>query len=104
EGKPLAGMADPAGNHLFVGFVDLVKKQGAGFYGYLWPKPGFDKPVSKISYVRGFEPWGWIIGTGIYLDDVDAVFRQNALTYGLICLAVFVVVLLGAFFIGRSVT
>ena len=36
--------------------------------------------MAKISYVKGFEPWGWLVGTGIYLDDVDAVFRQDAMT------------------------
>lgn len=104
DGKNLAGMKDPSGNALFIGFVDVVNKQGAGFYSYLWPKPGFEQPVAKISYVKGFAPWGWIIGTGIYLDDVDAVFRQDAMTFGLVCLAVFVLVLGASFVIGRSVT
>jgi methyl-accepting chemotaxis protein len=104
DGKDLSGMKDPAGNALFMGFVDVVNKHGAGFYGYLWPKPGFDQPVGKISYVKGFAPWGWIIGTGIYLDDVDAAFRQNAMTFAYICLAVLVVVLGASFLIGRSVT
>ncbi len=104
DGKELGDMKDPAGNHLFTGFVDVVKSQGAGFYSYLWPKPGFDKPVPKISYVKGFAPWGWIIGTGIYLDDVDAVFWQTAEMFALICGAVFVVVLIGSVLIGRSIT
>jgi methyl-accepting chemotaxis protein len=89
DGKDLGEMKDPSGNRLFMGFVDVVNKQGAGFYSYLWPKPGFEQPVAKISYVKGFAPWGWIIGTGIYLDDVDAVFRQTAMTFALVCLAVF---------------
>ena len=104
DGKDLSGMKDPAGNALFMGFVDVVKQQGAGFYGYLWPKPGFEQPVPKISFVKGFAPWGWIIGTGIYLDDVDAVFRQTAMTFAIVCLAVFVLVLACSFFIGRSFT
>lgn len=104
DGTDLSRMEDPAGNRLFVGFVDVVKKQGAGFYSYLWPKPGFDKPVPKISYVRGFEPWGWVIGTGIYLDDVAAVFNRTAVTFALVCAGVFVVALICAVFIGRSVT
>ncbi|HLZ04697.1 MAG TPA: cache domain-containing protein [Bradyrhizobium sp.] len=104
DGKELGNMKDPAGNRLFKGFVDLVKSQGEGFYSYLWPKPGFDKPVPKISYVKGFAPWGWIIGTGIYLDDVDAVFWQNALMFGLVSLIVFAAVLASAIIIGRSVT
>ncbi len=104
EGKNLAEMKDPSGNPLFMGFVDVVKKQGEGFYGYLWPKPGFDQPVPKISYVKGFAPWGWIIGTGIYLDDVDAAFHQNALMFALVSLIVFALVLVGSIIIGRSVT
>jgi methyl-accepting chemotaxis protein len=104
DGKELGEMKDPTGNRLFQGFVDVVKAQGAGFYSYLWPKPGFEQPVSKISYVKGFAPWGWIIGTGIYLDDVDAVFKQTAQMFALVCLAVFALVLISAFFIGRSVT
>ena len=54
--------------------------------------------------MKGFAPWGWIIGTGIYLDDVDAVFRQNAMTFGLDLSGVLVIVLGCSFVIGRSVT
>jgi methyl-accepting chemotaxis protein len=104
DGKDLSTMQDPSGNQLFNGFVDVVKRQGAGFYSYLWPKPGFEQPVPKVSYVKGFEPWGWIIGTGIYLDDVAAVFNQMAMSFVQICAAVFVIVLMSAVFIGRSVT
>jgi methyl-accepting chemotaxis protein len=103
DGKDLGEMKDPSGNRLFIGFVDVVKSQGAGFYSYLWPKPGFEQPVSKISYVKGFAPWGWIIGTGIYLDDVDAIFRQNAMMFGVMALIVFAVVLLASIIISRSV-
>jgi methyl-accepting chemotaxis protein len=78
DGKDLSEYADPEGNKLFVNFVNIVKKQNAGFVHYLWPKPGVQKPVRKVSYVKGFAPWGWIIGSGIYLDDVDAVFWGEA--------------------------
>jgi methyl-accepting chemotaxis protein len=82
DGKDLAKNADPSGKLLFVAFVDTVKTKGEGFVDYLWPKPGFDKPVSKISYVKGFAPWGWVIGSGIYLDDVSAAFWSKAMTSG----------------------
>ena len=104
DGKDLGEMKDPAGNRLFVGFVDVVKSHGAGFYSYLWPKPGHEQPVPKISYVKGFAPWGWIIGTGIYLDDVAAVFRQTAMMFGIMALIVFAVVLIASVIISRSVT
>ena len=104
DGKDLAENKDPSGNRLFIGFVEVVKKNGAGFYAYLWPKPGFEQPVSKISYVKGFAPWGWIIGTGIYLDDVDAMFRQTAMMFGIVALILMACVLIASVIIGRSVT
>ncbi|MBS1159378.1 MAG: methyl-accepting chemotaxis protein [Proteobacteria bacterium] len=80
DGKKLDQLKDKNGKLLFVAFNDMVKKNGAGFVDYLWPKPGSEEGVPKISYVKGFEPWGWVIGSGIYIDDVDAKFRSDAIT------------------------
>ena len=80
EGKDLAGFKDPAGKPLFLAMVDVVKRQGEGFVDYLWPKPGEAAPVAKTSYVKGFAPWGWIIGSGIYVDDVTKAFWSLART------------------------
>ncbi|MBP1851198.1 methyl-accepting chemotaxis protein [Rhizobium halophytocola] len=87
-GKDLTDMADPNGKHLFVEFVNVVKAQGEGFVDYYWPKPGFDAPVAKQSHVIGFKPWGWIVGTGLYSDDLEALFLQKAkLSLIFICVA-----------------
>jgi len=80
EGKDMSQLKDANGKVLFVEFVNAVKKDGAGYVDYLWPKPGFDKPVEKISYVKGFAPWGWIVGSGIYIDDVGAIFWQRVMS------------------------
>lgn len=77
DGKDVSELKDPTGKRLFVEFVETVKRNGAGLVAYMWPKPGFSAPVEKVSYVKGFEPWGWIIGSGIYLDDVDAIFWDS---------------------------
>lgn len=79
DGKDLSDFKDNNGKRIFVEFSDVVKKNGAGFVDYVWPKPGFKEEVPKISYVKGSESWGWVIGSGIYIDDVDALFMQNAL-------------------------
>ncbi|HEX6735797.1 MAG TPA: methyl-accepting chemotaxis protein [Azonexus sp.] len=79
EGKKLDQLKDKNGKFLFREFNDVVKSKGAGFVDYLWPKPGAEDGVPKISYVMGFQPWGWVVGSGIYVDDVDARFRQDAL-------------------------
>ncbi len=90
DGNDLSDYRDPEGNRLFVGFVEIVRKSNAGFAQYLWPKPGKEKPVRKISYVKGFAPWGWIIGSGIYVDDVDTAF-WSAVRVDLAVLAVIVI-------------
>ena len=71
DGQNLAAVKDPDGKPLFIEMVNVAKKDGAGLVDYKWPKPGHDTPVPKLSYVKLFEPWGWIVGTGIYLDDVE---------------------------------
>ena len=87
NGKDLTANKDPNGKHLFVEFVRTVKASGAGFVPYLWPKPGSDKPVEKISYVKGFTPWGWVIGSGVYIDTVDAAIGERAIGFGFLALA-----------------
>jgi len=81
DGKDLSDFKDPEGKRLFVAFVDAVKASGAGYVDYLWPKPDYKEPVPKVSYVKRFEPWGWVIGSGIYIDDVQAVFWAEARKY-----------------------
>jgi len=76
DGKDISNFKDPNGKLLFIEMVNKVKASGEGVVDYLWPKPGHEKPVAKISYVKGFSPWGWIIGSGIYIDDVDAIFMK----------------------------
>ncbi|HTW57596.1 MAG TPA: methyl-accepting chemotaxis protein [Terriglobales bacterium] len=78
DGTDLSGFKDPQGKLPFVEMAETVRQSGAGFVAYEWPRPGSDKAVPKISYVKGFEPWGWIVGTGIYVDDVDAAWRHSA--------------------------
>ena len=81
-GQNVTDYKDPDGRKIFIEFIDVAKRDGGGFVYYLWPKPGHDKPVAKISYVKGFKPWGWIIGTGIYLDDLEETFNQQAMLFG----------------------
>lgn len=83
EGKSQAALKDPNGKLFFQEMENVVKASGKGFVDYLWPKPGFDQPAPKISYVAEFPAWGWVVGSGIYVDDVNAVFRQQALLFSI---------------------
>ncbi|MDR3410079.1 MAG: methyl-accepting chemotaxis protein [Formivibrio sp.] len=73
EGQVMLGKKDPLGNLLWDSIVDAGKKGGADI-AYLYPRPGSDTPVPKISYVTGFAPWQWAVGTGVYVDDVNRAF------------------------------
>jgi signal transduction histidine kinase len=71
EGKDGTDFTDPTGKSLFVECVKVVKAKGAGYVDYQWQwKDDPQRIVPKISYVKGFAPWGWIVGTGIYVEDV----------------------------------
>jgi methyl-accepting chemotaxis protein len=72
NGQSLRDSKDPNGYPLFAEMVNIAKSSGNGFLTYIWDKPGFKEPVSKIGYVQLVEEWGWILGSGLYLDDIDA--------------------------------
>lgn len=79
EGHHLGDYTDPAGKKLFQEFVNQVASGGSGYVPYLWQwKDHPDRIVPKLSYVELFEPWGWIIGTGVYLDDVHVEFSRTS--------------------------
>ncbi|MBP1882202.1 methyl-accepting chemotaxis protein [Sinorhizobium mexicanum] len=103
DGTDLTANKDPNGKHLFVEFVKTVQAQGKGFVDYYWPKPGADEPVLKYSHVAGFEPWGWVVGTGVYADDLAAMFRERAWQMAGILAAAALAILTAALAIVRSV-
>ena len=91
DGKEVGDVKDPNGFALFSAFAAKVRAEGKGFVAYQWPKPGADKPVDKISYVQGFEPWGWVVGSGIYTGDLrEAVLRQVSLNSGIVVVAMLI--------------
>ncbi|GAB1692838.1 cache domain-containing protein [Krasilnikovia sp. M28-CT-15] len=84
NGQDLTGNTDPNGKHLFVEMVDVVNAHGSGMVDYYWPKPGTQGPRPKVSFVQGIAAWGWIIGSGVYVDDVDAAAAAQARTTGIV--------------------
>ncbi|MFH1982349.1 MAG: methyl-accepting chemotaxis protein [Pseudomonadota bacterium] len=104
DGKDLSGFKDPNGKHLFVEFAKVAKEEGAGFVDYYWPKPGQDKPAPKISYVKMHPDWDWIVGSGIYIDDVEkeiaSLFLALFVGIGLIT----VIGLTASFFMARGIS
>lgn len=103
ENQDLSGIRDPDGFALFNEMVILAKKQGAGLVDYRWPKPGASEPVKKTSYVQLFQPWGWILGSGVYVDDVAVEFRQQMLNAAMYSIGIVLVMVLLLMLIVRSI-
>lgn len=81
DGEDLSGLRDPDGLQLFVEFANVAKKEGSGFVPYKWQYYSEkDRIEPKLSYVALFEPWDWVLGTGIYINDVDDVIFSKMIT------------------------
>ena len=79
NGKDMAEYKDQGGKKIFTEFAAVAKKDSEGFVDYVWPKPGFEAPQLKVSFVKLFKPFNWVIGTGEYVDDVTTKLQAEAL-------------------------
>ena len=104
EGKNASSITDWSGKPIFLEFVRVTRETGAGFVAYNWPKPGETRGAQKISYVKIYRPWGWIIGSGVYVDEVKAdmnrIRSQLMLATGLFALLSLSI----AYWIGKGIT
>jgi len=103
NGKNVAGVKDPDGKALFIEMVNIVKAKNEGFVDYKWAKPGFDEPVDKIGFVKGFTPWQWILGTGTYLDDINADFAKQRNIVIIDSLIIAIIIMGVSYVIGKSI-
>lgn len=93
----LSDYADANGVKLFVKAVETVDTHGEGFIDYMWQwKDDSTRIVPKLSYVRGYKPWGWVVGTGIYLEDVKeeiTVLKNRLLRISLLIALIIIIIL-----------
>ncbi len=103
ENVDLAAAADPYGRAVAAAALQTIKTEGSGFIGYEWPKPGSDAAVHKVSFITLYGPWEWIVGTGLYIDDVREMIWTRTAFVGGIALTILVIVLAGSMWIARGV-
>ncbi len=97
NGKNLSDYTDNHNNKIFVDAAELVKQKGNGIIQYYWQGKESMLEVPKLSYVKGFEEWNWIIGTGIYLNDVNAEIkelRNQLFRVSLLIISIIIVILI----------
>ena len=104
NGKDLSQEKDANGTYFFAEMNKACKDKDAGCIQYHWPKPGNSQPVPKLSCVELFKPWKWIIGTGIYIDDVNDQMKKIEIGIGVVLLIMLTTTLALAYLISRSIT
>ncbi|BCB95245.1 chemotaxis protein [Dissulfurispira thermophila] len=94
--------------NLFQAFVEVTNKSGIGYVSYEWPKPlkggGATKELyPKMSFIKKFEPWHWVIGSGIYIDDVNTAFMKEVIQQIVIALTIIGIVGLAFWLISANI-
>lgn len=92
-GKKLDSFKDPDGKAIFLDFIDIARTKGEGFTQYLWEEQeDTSRIIPKVAFVKYFEPWNWIIGTGIHIEDIQKEIHHIKIRIGAISGAVFFVI------------
>jgi len=103
EGDVFLGKTDKKGFKMWDAIVETGKGPGKGYVEYWFPRAGQTEAKPKMAYVLGVPDWKWIVGTGVYVDDVDAAVNGAAFRYGVMSLLVLAVVALIAYFVSHSI-
>ena len=104
EGDLFTEMDNPRLAEALTNIVDIARRDHDGFISYLWTRPNSQELVPKFSYVMTFEPWGWILGSGVYVDDVQQSIDTLAWGVGGVGLLILALVLVGSILLSRSIT
>lgn len=101
NGKRIDSITDTNDKHFFKEMVDLCSANGEGVVTYYWNKPGKDKSVPKLSYVKLFKPWNWVVGMGIYIDSIDDAveakrINQQKTVDSMLLVIIYVAIIIGA--------
>ena len=80
-GKNLLDVTDSNGKHVISELIEVSKKEEGGFVEYVWNKPLVNTSSPKISYAASYTPWKWMVGSGVYLDDVYDAIKKKKLAY-----------------------
>ena len=104
EGKSGKDTKDSTGRYFMSDLVDIARNQSEGGYvDYEWPKTAGGANVAKVSYANLFSPWGWVLGAGVYLDDVSAAFWSQAGRMLALAVPIVIVIVLIFLFVARSI-
>ena len=103
-GTDLTTMRNTEGVNVISEMVQLARTKGTASFEYSWPKPGEEDGSAKIAAFKHFKPWDYMIGTGIYVDAMQAKFRAAVISSVILSAVVVLAMFLLLFIIGRSIS
>lgn len=106
NGTDLSNYKSPTGRSIFVEMNQEIAKEkvGRAWYNYYWPKPNESMDKEKTSYLRVYKPWGWVIGSGMYVEDVESSMHDFFLKIEIITSLLFIIALMSGHFIARRIS
>jgi len=104
EGKDQSKATDANGKPFIRMMNDIAVRDGKGYMDYMWPKPGSEEPSEKIAYLQAFKPWGVLVLTGVYIDDLSATFWEEFVGRLAMDIALVAAVAGAALLVVRSIT
>ncbi|MCJ8303656.1 methyl-accepting chemotaxis protein [Shewanella sp.] len=103
-GNNLINFTDPTGKKVYVAFLDAIRRGGEGYVDYVWTKAGSSTLEPKLTFVKLYRPWGWILATGVYTDDIDAEFAQLIKERVIFFSLLLTMIFFASMFVIRSIT
>lgn len=103
-GRNLTETKDVKGSRFFDSLGQQLRQNGEGSERYYWNRPGSDQPVPKLSYAKAYSNWGWAVGTGVYIDDIEAQFWKQAISVLTSAAILMVILVVVSSLLARSIT
>ena len=103
-GNNLINFTDANGKKVYVAFLDVIRKNGEGYVDYVWTKAGSESLEPKVSFVKLYRPWGWVLATGVYTDDINAEFNQRIKDKAIFFALLLTLIFIASILIIRSIT
>ena len=105
RGKNLSATKTQTGVPVFKQMAVLANQTDReAFFSYQWPKPDSTEPLAKESFVKSFAPWGWVVGTGVYVNDLQEAFISELIRFSIVLFFVVLVLVATSIPIVRSIT
>ncbi|ACI98328.1 methyl-accepting chemotaxis protein [Rhodospirillum centenum] len=104
EGTNRLDVQDSNGVYIVREFIRVASTAGTGTVEYHYPRPGSTEPSPKITYVSVFAPWNIVIGTGVYIDDIDTAFQRKLASFGMTIAVIIAGALFVVWLVARSIS